>query len=89
MLMKVTIVYRPKSEHASVVEAFVHDMARQQNVQPELIDIDSKEGYAMLSLYDITNHPAILVTREDGQLVQHWAGGQLPLMQEVAAFAHN
>ena len=87
--MKVAIIYRPQSEHSRVVEEFVHDIGRQQGVTPELIDVDSPEGSTMLAAYDITSHPAILVMREDGQLVQHWAGEQLPLMQEVAAFARG
>lgn len=86
--MKVLIVYRPQSEQSRAVEEFVHDISRQQNVQPELIDVDSRDGAATLSLYDIVSHPAVLVVREDGQLIQHWSGDRLPLMQEVAAFAH-
>ena len=37
-------------------------------------------------LYDILDHPAILVTRDDGSVMQLWQGKQLPLMAEVAAY---
>lgn len=87
--MKVVILYRPNSEQARAVEEFSRDIDRQQNVQPQLVDIDSHEGNAMQSLYDITNQPAVIITREDGQVVQYWAGIPLPLMQEVASFVRG
>jgi hypothetical protein len=87
--MKVVIVYRPNSEKARLVEEFARDIDRQQNVQPQLVDVDSPEGIAMVSLYDIMSYPAVIVTREDGELIQYWANDQLPLMQEVAAFARG
>lgn len=85
--MKVVILYRPNSEFARPVEEFAHDIERQQNIKPELTSVDTREGSATASLYDIMQYPAILAMREDGQLMQHWAGGQLPLMSEVAAYA--
>lgn len=87
--MKVVILYRPNSEQARIAEEFAHDIGRQQNVQPQLVDIDTPEGSALQSLYDITSYPAVIVTREDGQLIQLWTGVPLPLMQEVAAFARG
>ena len=38
--MKSVIIYRPQSEQARAVEAFVHDIARQENIEFELIDVD-------------------------------------------------
>ena len=87
--MKVRILYRPKSEHARRVEEFAHDIDRQQSIHPELIDVDTREGNALMSLYDIVSHPAVVVTKDDGTLIQHWVGDQLPLMSEVAAFARS
>lgn len=40
----------------------------------------------MASLYDVTRYPAVLATREDGELLYLWQGEQLPLMNEVAAY---
>lgn len=87
--MKVTILYRPNSEFARSVEEFAHDIERQQGVKTELVSIDTREGAAMATLYDIMQYPAVVITREDGGVVQSWLGDQLPLMNEVAAFAHN
>lgn len=87
--MKVIILYRLLSDHARKVEEFAHDIERQQNVTPELINADTPEGSEMQKLYDITNFPAVLALRNDGQLMQLWAGEQLPLMGEVAAFVKS
>lgn len=87
--MKIVILYRPDSEFARPVEEFAHDIERQQNVKPELMSIDTREGAFMAETYDITDYPAILATRESGEVLQLWVGPQLPLMNEVAAYANS
>jgi hypothetical protein len=86
--MKVLLLYRPKSEHARTVEEFVREFERRDASRKiEVVDIDSRDGTAMASLYDIMDQPAILVLADDGQLLQMWVGSQLPLMDEVAAYS--
>ncbi len=85
--MKVTILYRPASEFARAVEEFAHDIERQQNVKPTLISVDTREGAALAQTYDILQYPAVLAMRESGELMQHWVGTPLPLMNEVASYA--
>lgn len=87
--MKSVVIYRPESEQARSVETFVRDMEHQENITFELIDVDTPRAMDMMRLYDIMAHPAILVLRDDGQLVQCWANNKLPLIQEVAAFARG
>jgi hypothetical protein len=87
--MKIVVLYRPESEFARAVEEFAHDIERQQNVKPELISIDTREGANMAETYDITDYPAILATRESGEVLQMWIGPVLPLMNEVAAYANS
>lgn len=82
-------MYHPQSEFARSVEEFAHDIQQQQNVHPELISVETREGDGLARVYDITQYPTIMVIREDGQLVQFWSGSQLPLMNEVAAFARG
>jgi hypothetical protein len=85
--MKVVILYRPNSEHASAVEAFVHDFqARYSEAKVEVLNIDERDGSAAASLYEIMDYPAIMVLRVDGQPLQIWQGSQLPLMDEVASY---
>lgn len=87
--MKVTVLYHPNSEHARIVEEFAHDIERQQGIKVELVSLDTLDGARAAKLYDITQYPAVIVTREDGGVIQTWLGDQLPLMNEVAAFAHG
>lgn len=86
--MKVVILYRPESEHATSVETFVHDFQkRHPSTKVELINIDHRDGIAMASLYEVMDFPAILVLAVDGRLQQFWQGKQLPLIDEVAGYA--
>ncbi len=87
--MKVLILYRPKSEHSRIIEEFVRDFKLQEpSRRIDLSSIDTREGAAIASLYDILQYPAILAVTDDGQLLKFWQGEQLPLMNEVAAYAH-
>lgn len=88
--MKVVIIYRPDSEHARSVETFVHDFKRRNvSIEVELMNADDRESIALAGVYDIMSFPAILARTEDGQLLKHWAGEQLPLMDEVASYAYG
>lgn len=86
--MKVLILYRPNSEHATNVETFVRDFEHQHNPgnKLELVSINTRDGSAMASLYDIMAFPTILVIAEDGRMINMWTGEPLPLMNEVAGY---
>jgi hypothetical protein len=87
-VMKILVLYRPNSEHGRVVEEFIHDFQRQhQAPRLEVLSIDTRDGSATASLYDVMQYPAILVVQTDGGVQKVWEGGQLPLMDEVAAYA--
>jgi hypothetical protein len=87
--MKVIVIYRPNSEHGRIVEDFIRDyQSRHDGSKLEVLNIDSREGTALASLYDIMQYPAILAVREDGQVLRAWQGDALPLMDEVAAYAY-
>ncbi len=65
--MKVLVLYRPNSEHGRTVEEFIHDFQqRHAEERLEVLNIDSRDGSAMASLYDIMQYPAVLVVQEDG-----------------------
>lgn len=86
--MKVVILYRPNSEHGRVVEEYVRDFEARTSVkQLEVLSIDTREGSATASLYDVMQYPAILVIQNDGYLQRSWQGETLPLMDELAAYA--
>ncbi|HSH18739.1 MAG TPA: hypothetical protein VK978_05145 [Candidatus Saccharimonadales bacterium] len=85
-----TILYRPNSEHARAVESFVRDFARRYtDVKLELVNIDSRDGAAMASLYDIMQYPGILALAGDGVLLKSWQGPDVPMIDEVASYAHS
>lgn len=85
--MKVYILYHPQSDHARTVEEFAHDFERRKNKTIELTSLETREGAAMASLYDIVGYPAIIATRDDGQILKAWQGVPLPLMDEVSAYS--
>lgn len=85
--MKLTVFYRPNSEHSRAVEEFVHDFVHgnpQRKI--DLIDVDSTEGVAQCELYGILSYPSIVAKRDDGSLVKSW-NGSLPLMNELSYYA--
>jgi hypothetical protein len=88
--MKVLVLYRPNSEHGRLIEEFIHDFQHtHRDERLEVLNIDTREGTAMASLYDVMRYPAILVIQADGYLQRSWEGDELPLMNEVASYAHN
>lgn len=91
-LMKVLVLYRPNSEYARSVESFIRDFRFQHEDDAnklETVDIDSRDGVAMASLYDIMEYPAILAVSDDGQLVKSWVGSEMPLMDELAGYIYS
>lgn len=88
--MKVVILYRPNSEHGREVETFVRDYQhRHEASRLEVVDVDTREGSAMASLYDIMQYPAIMALRNDGSVLKSWEGDTLPLMDEIAYYTYN
>lgn len=88
--MKVLILYRPDSEHGRLTEEFIHDyQTTHQSDHLEVLNIDTREGSATATLYDVVQYPAILVVQNDGSIQRSWEGETLPLMDEVAAYART
>ena len=89
--MKVLVLYRPNSEHSSTVESFVRDFEHQHDIgnKIEMVSVNTRDGAAMASLYDIWQFPTIMVLGDDGRMLNMWQGQQMPLMDEVAAYAYS
>ena len=86
--MKILVLYRPNSEHSRLVDEFIRDYQRNYRYDHlEVLSLDTKDGSAMATLYDIMQYPAILVIKNDGGVQQAWQGDSLPLMDEIAAYA--
>jgi hypothetical protein len=89
--MKVLILYRPESEHSSHVESFVRDFQHQHDMgdKVELVSVNTRDGAATATLYDIWAFPGIIVIASDGRALNTWQGEPLPLMSEVAGYAYS
>lgn len=85
--MKLVILYHPRSDHGRVVEECASIFAKQRNKTIELLSLDTKEGAYSAKLYDVVRYPAVLATREDGQLLQLWQGLPLPTMNDLSAYS--
>lgn len=86
--MKVLIIYRPNSEHGRLTEEFIHDFqSRNPTQRLEVLNIDSRDGSATATLYDVMEYPSILVLQSDGQIEKSWEGDNLPRLDEVASYA--
>lgn len=89
--MKVLILYRPNSDHARTVETFVRDFQHQHDFgdKVELVSVNTRDGSATASLYDVWTFPTIMVLAEGGHMVNMWQGEPLPLMDEVVGYART
>jgi hypothetical protein len=86
-IMKVIILYRPDSEYARKVETFLHDFnAKYGDGKLEVMDVDSREGIATSSLYDVMQFPAVLALNDQGAILKGWEGDSLPQIDEVAFY---
>lgn len=87
--MKVVVLYRPTSEHASSVEEFVRHLEKIGSGKVELINVDTRDGSSTASLYDVMSYPAVLALQNDGQLIKDWGGRTMPLVNEVSYYTHQ
>jgi len=86
--MKILVLYRPNSEHSRLIDEFIHEYQRHhQSDHLEVLSLDTREGSATATLYDIMQYPAIVVIQGDGSVQKIWQGDSLPLMDEVASYA--
>ncbi len=69
-----------------MVEEYAHDFKRTKGIDIELVDLNTRDGASMASLYDIVRYPAVMITKDDSELIKEWQGETLPLMTEVAAY---
>lgn len=89
-IVKLLILYRPNSEHERDVETFVRDFQREHvGKKLELLSVNTRDGAATASIYDIFAFPAILALADDGSVIQSWSGMPLPLMNDVAGYVAN
>lgn len=83
------VLYRSKSEHARSIQEFLREFNRRQPLSHiKVIDIDTREGSATASLYDVMSYPAFLAIDEDGKELRRWTGKEIPLLDEISYYTH-
>jgi ABC-type uncharacterized transport system substrate-binding protein len=82
----ISILYRPNSEHESKVQEYINRL-KKNNIEVEVVDVDTREGVATATLYDVVEYPAVLAIEMDGRVIQSWSG-QLPLIEEISYYSH-
>jgi len=81
--MKLVVLYHPKSDHGGIVEDYAQDYLRSRNKKLELVSLETRDGAATATLYDVTQYPAILAMAGDGSLQYMWQGMPLPQMSAL------
>ncbi len=69
-----------------MVEIYANDFQRIKRGTIELLSLETKRGADLAKLYDVVRYPAVIAIRDNGELLKYWEGGELPLMDEVAAY---
>lgn len=86
--MRVVFLYRPRTESEGKVMDYIHEYKmRHPGIEPEALSVDTREGDDMAKVYGVYSYPAILAISHDGSLRQLWQEEQLPLMQDLDAYA--
>ena len=84
--MRVIVVYKPESEHATTVATYLHDFERQTSHRLETLNPESPEGADTCRTYDIVEYPTLMAITSDGQLQNMWRGLPLPTISEVSYY---
>lgn len=89
--MKLLILYRPNSEEASRIESFVSEFKKDYpQTKVELNNMDSRDGIATASIYDIFHFPSVLALNNDGTIIDSWQGIEsLPRLQDLSAYVNQ
>lgn len=85
--MKVVILYKPDSEGSRMVEEFASEFSKRYvDKKLELVSVDTRDGSATATLYDVMKCPTVLALADDGQVLHEWQGESMPLMNEVSYY---
>lgn len=84
--MKVVILYRPNSEHDTMVQSYLREYRARTGKDIELVSLDTREGADMARVYDVVDYPGVLAIENDGHLQHMWQGKTLPLIDELSYY---
>ena len=70
-----------------MVEEFANEFSRRyEDRKLELVSVDTRDGSATATLYDVMKWPAVLALADDGRVLHEWQGESMPLMNEVSYY---
>lgn len=85
--MRALILYRPATEQEGIAKDYLQEYhSRRPQKSLELMDMNTAAATNLAELYGIVRFPAILITADDGKLIQLWQDNPLPLIDEVSAY---
>jgi hypothetical protein len=84
--MKLIILYHPNSEGSRVLEEYAHEIEAEHSYKVDLMSLETRQGAALASLYDVVRYPAMVVVDDLGHPQKDWQGQQLPLKDEVFGY---
>lgn len=80
------MLYHPNSEQDSPVQAYARELKRVSGHDLQLVSLETPEGADKAQLYGVTNYPAVLAVRDNGELMQLWQDEMLPTISEVSGY---
>lgn len=85
--MKLTILWNEQTDYAREVRDWKRDYTSDTGFS-DFIDLDPETiaGERFAQLYDILQYPAVVVTDDDGRLINMWKGTPMPQIDEVSYF---
>ena len=88
--MKLTILWNEQTDYAREVREWTRDFVADTG-KDNIINLDPEtiEGERFAGVYDILQFPAVVVTDDDGRLLQMWKGTPMPQIDEVSYFAKD
>jgi hypothetical protein len=82
--MKLHLLYTPNAPTDRELD-YLQRQLTERHIPSEVLDADSRSGIAFAELYDVMARPAVVVTTDDGGLMQKWEG-RLPSLDEVSYY---
>lgn len=85
--MRVSVLYRSNTEQERAVLEFVEEFKRRVGRSLEMLDVNTREGSSMASLYDVMRYPTVLAISNEGSVLHSWdAAESMPLINEVSYY---
>lgn len=85
--MRAIVYYRKNTDYARDALNFVEELKRRYPDKKIITkDVDTRDGYAEATLYDIVRYPSVVVSSDDGKVMNVWQGDPLPLQNEIISY---